>query len=100
MSDGLKEAMREFMAASDDADQKAFNLTYQTLIADKDSLDGRDPWDDDEVTEIIDNLNKELRGSVSRPWLDFYDWNNKYKCDCGGEKAKTTHAHWCSTVKV
>lgn len=20
------------------------------------------------------------------------------KCDCGGEKAQTGHAHWCSTI--
>lgn len=77
MSDGLRDAIKDFWKASAQAD---------------------DPWNDAEITEIIEDLNKV---SKRRPWLDWMDsWGPKsYDCDCGGKAAKTTHAHWCSVNK-
>lgn len=79
MSNGFRDAIRDFWRASEQADQ--------------------DPWDDEELTEVIEYLNK--NGMPKEPWLDFSGWAPKeYKCDCGAAKAGTTHIDWCSTRRV
>lgn len=68
---------------------------------DKDSLDGRDPWDDEEITEIINELNVK----PSKPWFDLSSWYlppKEYKCTCGSEKTYgkgAPHSQWCDSVK-
>lgn len=73
------------------------------IIADRDAIDGRDFWDDEEITEIVRDLNKDgisVQPSTY-PWLDFANWAPKERtCDCGGKTAKTTHAEYCSTRKL
>lgn len=83
MSDGLRDAIREFCIASDKADKDAEQLGY---------IDFSDISFNDEPTET--------NGIPVKSFDDWVkEWNAKYKCDCGGEKANTTHAHWCSTRK-
>ncbi len=79
MSDGLRDA-------------------FGYLIANKD----RDPWGDDDITEIIDDLNEPTKNPY--PWLDLAMWKPKrYDCTCGAEKTygkNTTHSDWCDKVRV
>ena len=105
MSDQLEQAIKEFWEASNEADLKATKYNPGYILHEIAALDNKDPlnndpwnlWDDD-LTEVIDSLGKP---KTVKPWIDFANWMPKErKCDCGGEKANTTHSHWCSTRKL
>ena len=70
-------------------------------------LTGKDPGDeqpldlfsDDEITEILNSIDREREPKTPYPWLDFKGWKPKeYRCTCGAEKTygkDTSHSTWC-----
>ena len=43
-------------------------------------------------------VKKELLNNINR--LRNKKKNSNIKCDCGAEKVKTTHSHWCAVSKI
>lgn len=75
--------------------QEAWALWNKQKLA---KLQGGNPWDPDQTQPI--EIGDELRDAIK-------DHNDRYRskydpmrwldpvCECGGDKAKTTHTHYC-----
>jgi len=48
---------------------------------------------------VIGGQEVEMEYFVTGPGQFDYSYPKPSACDCGAEKCRTTHAHWCSTRK-
>jgi hypothetical protein len=56
---------------------------------------------DDEFWKIFEDLQQQINANLARMAEPrFLVPIKKVSCDCGGERCKTTHAHWCSMRAV
>jgi len=62
--------------------------------SERDSLPESDPIGDIISQDAIDSLNYYFLHA-----LKDHKFIRPFKCDCGGEIAKTTHANWCEIKK-
>jgi len=75
---------------------------WQKYVMDKDSLDGRDPWDE-ETESMAETHWAKLREELAGQHKDPFDYLKPRtyqlpQCECGGEKTYgvgAVHSSWC-----
>lgn len=58
-------------------------------------------WEEWKKTWTEDHKKIEKANEGWKGWIPIDSpYPEEVACDCGGEKAKTSHSHWCSTKDV